>query len=66
MKVTLNGQKKDFAKTMSLAQMIRCSCKNSHHMIVELNGCIIKRPHWPRTSVKEGDRIELVTFVGGG
>ena len=66
MEVTLNGQKKNFTKTMKLAKMIHHSCKNSHHLIAELNGKIIKRPLWPRTSLKEGDKIELVTFVGGG
>ena len=33
---------------------------------VEQNGQIVPRANWPTTSVSEGDRFEIVHFVGGG
>jgi sulfur carrier protein len=33
---------------------------------VELNGEIVPRAHWVETIVEEGDRLEVVHFVGGG
>jgi len=35
-------------------------------VVVELNGSIVKRPQWQETILREGDRLEIVCFVGGG
>ena len=33
---------------------------------LEQNGAIVPRTRWPETEVREGDRLEVVHFVGGG
>jgi thiamine biosynthesis protein ThiS len=33
---------------------------------VELNRDIVPRERWPETQLKDGDRLEVVHFVGGG
>ncbi|MGK7929641.1 MAG: sulfur carrier protein ThiS [Spirulina sp.] len=33
---------------------------------VEYNGEILHRQYWQNTAMKEGDRLEIVTIVGGG
>ena len=33
---------------------------------VELNHKIVRRTEWAETSLNDGDRIEIVHFVGGG
>ena len=33
---------------------------------VELNREIVSRAQWAETSLKDGDRLEIVHFVGGG
>ena len=33
---------------------------------IELNEQVVRRYDWPRTMLAEGDRIEIVHFVGGG
>nr|WP_279355809.1 sulfur carrier protein ThiS [Fundidesulfovibrio agrisoli] len=35
-------------------------------VIVEINEAIVPRELWPDTALKEGDRVEVVSFVGGG
>lgn len=35
-------------------------------IIVELNGEIVGRENYGNTQLHEGDRVELVHFVGGG
>ena len=35
-------------------------------LVVELNQQIIKQEQWPFTSLKDGDSLELLNFVGGG
>jgi hypothetical protein len=33
---------------------------------VELNRNIVARANWPHTGLSDGDRLEIVQFVGGG
>ena len=33
---------------------------------LEYNGEILHRQYWPDATLKEGDRLEVVTIVGGG
>lgn len=35
-------------------------------LVVELNQQIIKQEQWPLIQLKDGDRLELLSFVGGG
>jgi len=35
-------------------------------LVVELNQQIIKQEQWPSTRLEAGDRLELLSFVGGG
>ena len=35
-------------------------------LVVELNQQIIKQEQWSVTALKDGDRLELLSFVGGG
>jgi sulfur carrier protein len=39
---------------------------NPRLVAVEYNGEILHRQFWAETQVKEGDRLEVVTIVGGG
>jgi len=66
MDIKVNGAPKHIADTLSLAELVRCYCKNPQHVIAEVNESIIKRPEWDTTTIADGDRVELVTFVGGG
>jgi hypothetical protein len=38
----------------------------SDRVAVELNRQIVPRDQWDKTSLSEGDRLEIVHFVGGG
>ena len=39
---------------------------NIRMVAVEYNGEILHRQFWSQTLVQEGDRLEIVTIVGGG
>ena len=66
MKIILNGQKKDITQSTNLKNLIELFCKNTNHVIAELNGTIVKNHEWQAKVLKEGDALELVNFVGGG
>lgn len=36
------------------------------HLVVELNEQILTRQDWETLALRHGDRLEIVTFVGGG
>ncbi len=66
MKVIINGREKEFSQEASLQKVIEECAAQRKGVIAEVNGQIVKCVHWPETSIKEGDTIELVNFVGGG
>lgn len=65
MNLTVNG-KNISVTARTLAELVQGVCKNPAHVITEVNGTIIKTPLWENTVLHSGDRVELVTFVGGG
>ena len=66
MKVLLNGEVKEFVQLKNLKDLISRFGRDHHHVIAEVNGEIIKCPRWGETTIKDGDTVELVNFVGGG
>lgn len=69
MVLTINGQSKTIPDGTSLQAAVASLCKApglAALVIAELNGAIIEHPHWASTPLKSADRLELITFVGGG
>jgi sulfur carrier protein len=66
MRITVNGTEKELSAPLPLNDLVGQFCKNSKHVIAEVNGEILRSPQWTGRSIKEGDVIELVSFVGGG
>ena len=66
MNIILNGKLKEFSSAPDLKSVVEQFCKDKTLVIAELNGEIIKLPQWEETALKEGDVVELVSFVGGG
>jgi sulfur carrier protein len=50
----------------TLAALIESLNMKSDRVAVELNRDIAPRPSWPSIQLKDGDRLEIVHFVGGG
>lgn len=66
MKIILNGKSEDLTQSVSLKSFIEQFCQNPQHIIAELNGQIVKSPDWDARALKDGDALELISFVGGG
>ena len=62
----LNGERKEVAAGVSLAQLIETLNLAPERIAIELNQSVVRRAEWPTTDLKENDRIEIVHFVGGG
>jgi len=66
MHLFINGDGKEFAAPLSLAELIEQLGMKSDRVAVELNREIVARAQWIETQLKDGDRLEIVHFVGGG
>ncbi len=65
-KIHINGQPRDTMSPLSLSALIEELGMKSDRVAVELNRGIVPREQWAETSLSEGDRLEIVQFVGGG
>lgn len=66
MQLFVNGKAHEIAEDDLLETVIARLVPEMGRVIAELNGRIVKRVEWSRTQLAEGDRLELVAFVGGG
>jgi sulfur carrier protein len=66
MNIIINGASQQLTSAKNLSDVVSSFCKQSKHVITELNGSIVPPDQWAQTSLKDGDALELVTFVGGG
>jgi sulfur carrier protein len=66
MTLTINGEARQFENLSTLADLIEALGLKGDRVAVELNHNIVPRPNWPATSLKDGDKLEIVHFVGGG
>jgi len=71
MNLQINGEARTFPDPASpasftLTNLIESLGMKSDRVAVELNREIAPRDRWPQIFLKNGDRLEIVHFVGGG
>ena len=66
MKLTINGQEREFNEADNLAVLMDRLGMRVDRVAVELNRELVPRDRWAATPVADGDRVEIVHFVGGG
>ncbi len=66
MKLTINGEEKSFAGELALSALVEKLGMKADRVAIELNREIVPRDRWPSTMLQDGDRLEIVHFVGGG
>lgn len=66
MKITVNGEERDFPADLSVEALIGELSLKPERLAIEVNSRIVRRASWPSTTLADGDRVEIVHFVGGG
>ena len=66
MLVEVNGESRDVPASITLAEFVEQLALAPERLAIELNRQVVRRAHWPQTVLNEGDRLEIVHFVGGG
>ncbi|KAB2954553.1 sulfur carrier protein ThiS [Heliorestis acidaminivorans] len=66
MTVTINGEQVEVATGTTLISYLKEKELPMEGLIIEYNGTIIYQDDWEKIEFIEGDKIEILTFVGGG
>ena len=66
MKGIVNGEPREFPENQTLQQIIEALGIADKVMAAAVNMEVVKKEEWESFVPKEGDRIELLHFVGGG
>ncbi len=66
LKLQVNGEPCACSPQTNLPQLLEQLGLNPRLVAVEYNGEILHRQFWSETQMQDGDRLEIVTIVGGG
>jgi thiamine biosynthesis protein ThiS len=64
--IQLNGESREVLEGSMLSDLVHELSLAPARIAIEVNQRVIRRDQWQRTALAEGDRIEIVHFVGGG
>jgi thiamine biosynthesis protein ThiS len=66
MNININGESRRFSEDLSIRDVLAQMGLLEKPVVVELNLEIVPKERWEGHRLKEGDRMEVIGFVGGG
>ena len=66
MRIQLNGQPRDLEQPKTVEDLVREIGLEASPCAVEVNARLVRRADRASVSLADGDRVEVVTLVGGG
>ena len=66
LRVEINGEEREVEEPVTLSELVRQLGLTPERVAIEYNRQVARRADWPEILLAEGDRIEIVHFVGGG
>jgi sulfur carrier protein len=66
MKIIINGETKEFNAKITLEEVLKKLSLEGKVMAAAVNMEIVKQNQWQTHILKDGDKLELLDFVGGG
>ena len=66
MKIIVNGQDKEFNENTTLEALLKELSLDGKVMAAAVNMDIVKQDSWDKYILVDGDKLELLDFVGGG
>lgn len=64
--ITVNGEPRTLAAGSTVADLVRELGQKPEQVAVERNQRLVRRADHAATALADGDRVEVVTFFGGG
>lgn len=65
-KIFLNGELREIPSEIGIDRLLELFSLPKQRVAIELNHQVIRRIDWPKTEIRDGDKLEVVHFVGGG
>jgi thiamine biosynthesis protein ThiS len=66
MKLTINGEPRDFPDLCTLPKVIEALGLAPQTLLIEHNERALHRSDWEKCELKEGDRLEILRIAAGG
>ena len=66
MRILLNGEQADTQSAATVAELVDRYNLLPQSVLIERNGIALHKREWPHTTLREGDRIEIIRVVAGG
>lgn len=66
MVIFVNSKQREVEAGATVAALLDVLGLALQRVAVEVNGQLVTRSEWPQYKLKDGDRVEVVSFVGGG
>lgn len=64
--IKINGENREGFEGMTVSAMLAELGYKTSYIAVEMNGDILKKDNYASTTLRDGDTLEVVNFVGGG
>jgi thiamine biosynthesis protein ThiS len=64
--ITANGERHELTQPLTVTERLASLAIDPRRVAVEHHLEIIRRQAFADTTIREGDRLEIVNFVGGG
>jgi sulfur carrier protein len=65
-KVTVNGEPREVPLGTTVVTLLLQMKIEAERVAVEVNEAVVRRARHAEVALADGDRVEIVTFVGGG
>jgi sulfur carrier protein len=65
-RIQINGEPQEVEENLSLPELIVDLSLKPEQIAIEVNHEVVRRAQWPGVTLKNGDVVEIVHFVGGG
>lgn len=66
MEIQVNGTATEVPDALTIAKLLDQFELTPARVAVEVNELLVRRANFPQTNLQPGDRVEIVTLVGGG
>ncbi len=64
--ITINGKSIELSENITVSEYLKQNQYRPERIAIELNGSILPKSSYDSTLLKDGDVMEIVSFVGGG
>jgi thiazole synthase len=65
-RITINAEPRTFPTPLTVGDLLRQLGRDPKRLAVEVNEVVVRRDEQEQRALAEGDRVEIVTLVGGG